>query len=142
MNSTEQKYLKTLSNILLAVGVIQLAADFPYRVYISAILGGAFVTGQAIAHYCADPTPQTAVTCTEDIVNATVIAYDKIHNASTSANYSCHSSRSRNRYEHCNRKLQGFSSSWSNHNCICSNSSILNKQLSFLFSSIFRQINL
>lgn len=72
MNTHEQNHLKTISNVLLVIGVMQVAADFPFRTYIALILGIAFAAGQAIAHLCAEPTVEVAVASGTDLANAVI----------------------------------------------------------------------
>src|SRR5208282_3893345 len=68
----ERNHLKTLSYILLALGLLSLPLDFPYHDEIAALLALLFVIGSALANYLTDPTSLT--TDVQSIATATAQA--------------------------------------------------------------------
>jgi hypothetical protein len=60
MNVQMQNHLKTVSMILIVVGMLSVPADLPYTGYFASILGLLGVLGYALAHYLADPATATA----------------------------------------------------------------------------------
>jgi hypothetical protein len=60
MNVQTQNHMKTVSVILIVLGMLSVPADLPCATYVASILGLLGVLGYALAHYLADPVTATA----------------------------------------------------------------------------------
>jgi len=60
MNVQMQNHLKTVSILLIVLGMLTIPTDLHYADYIASIMSLCGVLGYALAHYLADPTTATA----------------------------------------------------------------------------------
>ena len=83
MNVQMQNHMKTVSVLLIVLGMLTISADLPYSAYVSAVLSLFGVLGYALAHYLADPATATADlnTAIQGVANT----INSIRNAATPA---------------------------------------------------------
>jgi hypothetical protein len=60
MNVQMQNHMKTVSVLLIVLGMLTIPADLPFSAYVSTVLSLVGVLGYALAHYLADPATATA----------------------------------------------------------------------------------
>lgn len=68
----ERNHLKTVSYVMLALGLVSLPVDFPYHDEVAGVFAFLFVVGSALANYLTDPASLT--TDVETVATATAKA--------------------------------------------------------------------